>query len=375
MAFLSKVRSLSLRVFWRPLGGESTSAAREIRPLTRLRVFALVKDPGTTTWHQEVLRRIRECTDKRLRAHARTCEVHLRYEARTDSDTTTPSIFALIGYSADEAEDRARFADIPHSELVFIERPRPELTPRKSASLLRAKPQIVHPDDLEIALDKAILRLKMRHAGLTCQEIPESGLEEYFRLRYRVYKPLGYIRKDYDATTAQMELNYSDRWALPLGIYSGDALIACARLVSGFGELNDYMQYIDRVVQTQQDSTLRIAAQVPLTQEFTYDVLEEFPGLVGYYRQLVRGKVQKVELSRVIVDPACQGCGLGEVLVDTSLALAKSKHLSLMFLACLEKHKQFYERSGFKAIQGLESPNFGVIPGPAIVMEKNLAKR
>lgn len=57
--------------------------------------------------------------------------------------------------------------------------------------------------------------------------------------------------------------------------------------------------------------------------------------------------MRSAEVSRVIVAPEHRGEGLGEVLVDSLLSLARLQRLQVLFLACHMNLQGFYERVAF----------------------------
>ena len=206
------------------------------------------------------------------------------------------------------------------------------------------------------------------------REIRNSELDQYFRLRYEIYRPLGYIPPELDAADARWELHWSDRWSLPFGVFarSGE-LVGCARLVSEYGLLNDYGDVIERILAEKRDPVLGKCWRLPAQPTYPFDLLTPFAEFERYYRKLVRQQVCKAEVSRVMRLPQWRGQRLGEVIVDSLVAEAARRQIHLLFLACREEHQGFYGRSGFTTIPEMRCDRFATFPVPAVAMQRWLA--
>ena len=100
--------------------------------------------------------------------------------------------------------------------------------------------------------------------------------------------------------------------------------------------------------------------------------MASFPTFRHYYRDLVRTRTPKAEVSRVIVAPEHRGKGLGEVMVDSLVSYARVHQIRVLFLACIAEHRRFYERCGFRAIPDMECDEFVNVGVPAIGMQRRL---
>jgi len=98
----------------------------------------------------------------------------------------------------------------------------------------------------------------------------------------------------------------------------------------------------------------------------------EFPGFRAKFRSLVQNRTNVAEVGRVAVDPEHRGHCLSEVLVDTAVSLAESRHISCLFLACHEELSPLYAKCGFQPVVGLRSTKFFNIKLPSIVMERQI---
>jgi ribosomal protein S18 acetylase RimI-like enzyme len=243
-----------------------------------------------------------------------------------------------------------------------------------SASLLSCT-RCVTRVRLREALRKSILRARAKQYVRPRVLESDDDLERYFRLRYLVWKELGYLAQEKDVPQIGWELDYTDRTSLPLGLFAADgSLVACGRLVRGIGE--EYPGYVARINRLIEASGRRAARDwfaypsYRMTQPF--DVLEAFERFPQYYRGLVRGELFKAELSRVIVRPEDRRRGLGEALVDSLVSLARAHGTDLLFLACRKEHGRFYRKCGFRAIPEMAADRFLRIQTPVIAMDRPL---
>jgi GNAT superfamily N-acetyltransferase len=263
--------------------------------------------------------------------------------------------------------------DLPApAEIIVLTRPADGLPHKMPLATLLHHPKLVAWHDPIAAARKAILRLRTRCYSRIRTLTSDSDWRAYFSLRYQVWKQLRYIPRDKDCPESQWELDYTDRTAEPVGAFTTDGrLIGCARLVRGIGNEDPRrVSRIERLIAERRDPCLEGNFEYPRSLNHPYDILESFPKFREYYRELVTRGIRKAEVSRVIVHRNHQGSGLGEVLVDSLVALARARGIDVLFLACVRKHEHFYERSGFLAIEGLQCGRFVNVRVPAIAMER-----
>lgn len=287
----------------------------------------------------------------------------------------SPEKFILVplGYTQGDVVDRLN-DDLLHKLEIIIRPPRPgpEINERPSASLLDDR-HIVNVQDILPALRKSLLRLRLKNR-IRIQEIKaDDDFRQYFSLRYRVWSQMGYLPPEQDCPATQWELNFADRTAYPLGAFARDgSLIACARLVSPLGQDAHHLGLIERLVRATGDPKLAANLKYPERLTHPYDLLESFEGFGAYFSRLIRRRIRHAEVSRVIVAPEHRKEGLGEVLVDSLLSLARQWHLKVLFLACHMQLKGFYERCGFQVLPGLECERFAGVNASAIGMAREL---
>jgi GNAT superfamily N-acetyltransferase len=189
----------------------------------------------------------------------------------------------------------------------------------------------------------------------------QHELLDYFRLRHRIYKIMGYLDAATENTASQMEIDWCDKISLHIGGYRRDSeqrqsLVGTARVVVGTAAdarqrpplLASYDEWVTRLAG--QDPVLRQALirgvlplQLPIFQS---------QGLCKVFREALQRNEVCGELSRVIVTEDYRGTGLSGRLVKFALAEAAKIGVNRMFLECLDIHESLYCRLGFKRIEG-----------------------
>lgn len=285
------------------------------------------------------------------------------------------SILVPLGYRKSDVVDRLNDELLRKLEII-IRPPRPGLKPEidepPDASLLEDR-HIVNVQDPLPALRKSLLRLRFRDRIRVRELASEDDFRQYFSLRYRVWKPMGYLPAEQDCPASQWELNFTDRAAYPLGVFTREGtLIACARLVLPLGQDSHHLRLIHKLVTATGDPKLAANLEAPKGLRQLLDLLDSFRGFHEYFKRLIRSNLRAAEVSRVIVAPEHREEGLGEVLVDSLVSLARQRQLQMLFLACHQRHKGFYERSGFYVLPGLECERFAGVNAPAIAMARKL---
>lgn len=227
--------------------------------------------------------------------------------------------------------------------------------------------------DIAAALRKELVRWR-NHSLIVRELVTIDDLRQAFALRYAIWTSEGYVPPARNAFCARLELDYTDRTAVAVGAFTAaGSLVGCARIVRQLGaEARGQVTKIDAIVRDAGDPVLRRNFAYPPTLVHPFDLLEAFPGFRAYYHQLVVKKLEKGELSRVIVDPTWRGSRLSELLVDRMIEIARREHVDIVFLACRAALQPLYEASGFRRIPGLTADRFGDIPVPSILMERSL---
>ncbi|HTP95855.1 MAG TPA: GNAT family N-acetyltransferase [Burkholderiales bacterium] len=204
-----------------------------------------------------------------------------------------------------------------------------------------------------------------------------ADLTAYLRLRYRVWTQLNYLRDERNCRSAQLEIDYSDRFSCALGAFARvdgeEHLIGGVRLIrESFDAQGSQSRLIDAVIAASNDDCLARAARRTAQDVYPSDLLPSFSQFRHIYQRWVQERLLKAELSRVIVHPDWRSRGIGEVLVDSAVAYARAQNLNLLYLACKGVHTRFYEASGFRVMPELKCDSFAGVNVPAVGMELRL---
>jgi len=307
----------------------------------------------------------------------------------------TKTLSLVHGHERDDLSRRICHArqstkDLPiEMILVTAQAAGKEATP--SASPMQEEPS-VSPNPLVGHLRKSLIKLRTRQIveirpfEAKDAEQARREYEGYFALRYKIWSELGYIKPERNAERCRLEVDYTDRSAWAVGAFTRDGrLVGCARLVRELGKENPFaVGIIQHIINKRDDPILRANFQFPRELAHPYDVLESFEGFREWYCQRRRQNRPMGELSRVIVDSETdangasrfQKKGIGEALVDSISYWADRCDVHTLFLACLEKHRAFYERCGYRAVcetRGgtqtmMRCDQFATVSVPAIAM-------
>ena len=291
-------------------------------------------------------------------------------------------IFVALGFGEPEVYQVLDPDEIAARRLsVVIRSPSAERRTRAYPSAAPCESTIfVTAEDPRHAIRKAVVRLAARDQVAIRELETESELESYFRLRYQVYREMGYIpaSRDYpddDRTTVRWDVSFTDRMSRPVGAFlPGGRMIGCARLVNVVGrEVPRFAKLIRKMIWEKNDRIAYRNFNYPERIEDPYDILSSFRAYRRHFRELVVNNITNAEVSRVIVAPEHRKQGIGEALVDTLVAMAEEKRIAVLFLGCLENHRQFYETCGFRKLDQLNCESFTDIGVPAIAMQRWLS--
>jgi GNAT superfamily N-acetyltransferase len=190
----------------------------------------------------------------------------------------------------------------------------------------------------------------------------QHELLNYFKLRHRIYKIMGYLTEEIENAPSQMEISWCDTIALHIGGYKQvkqgqEVLVGTARVVVGTVAepskrpplLASYERWIRALASSDpvlQQELVRgvLPFQLPIFQSMKlHDVLREAT------------KCDEVcgELSRVIVAEDYRGVGLSRRLVEFALDQAAKVGVGRVFLECLDIHEKLYNKLGFKRVEGV----------------------
>ena len=188
----------------------------------------------------------------------------------------------------------------------------------------------------------------------------EIELEQYFRLRHRVYRVMGYLKPNVEFARSGMEMDWCDTTALHIGAFEQDGqrenLIGTARVVS-VNPLDTRSDQWTRAL-ARGDTALRREVEkdaLGLVLPIFYSVRMKYP-----YKQLMTQEPNCGELSRVIVQDSHRGMGLSLALSRFAVLQATARGVSRLFLECLHLHAGLYRKLGFETMDGATGRVFGV---------------
>jgi ribosomal protein S18 acetylase RimI-like enzyme len=352
-----------------PFEGPWAAAAKRGSGSTRLplSIFVVCEDPAD----HDVLRRVREWayrgTDTGLTLEASVTRVAPRDVPELGERTHHPALVVaphrMSGTTQDRVRDTPALPTVRHGRTVDCDFP--------CASTVRTE-WLVNTRDLLPALRKTVMSLQLRRRCTVRPLLTPSDFEAYFALRYDVWRELDYIPEHRLSERTRWEIDYADRTAFPIGAFADDQLVGCARLVMEFGKESPCVTLIQDLLMKGADPTLLRNFQYPRLLTHPFDLLQSFPAFHAYYRRLLVAGVGKAEISRVIVRPSQRRCGLGELLVDMLIAIARAHGIARLFLACAETNAPLYQRSNFNVLPDMRTEHFVNVNAPAIAMERTV---
>jgi GNAT superfamily N-acetyltransferase len=190
----------------------------------------------------------------------------------------------------------------------------------------------------------------------------QHELMDYFKLRHRIYKIMGYLSEEIEHVPSQMEIDWCDTVALHIGAFvqgqeGNGSLAGTARVVVCSSEvtrkqplLSRYQAWVTTLAEC--DPVLkRLVSRGVLPLELP---IFQSQKLFGIMRESHRRKDVCAELSRVIVREDYRGMGLSNQLVDYALAEAAKVGVTRVFLECLALHEGLYGKLGFVRIPGAD---------------------
>lgn len=188
----------------------------------------------------------------------------------------------------------------------------------------------------------------------------EYELQRYFRLRFQVYRTMGYLDPRKERVPSQMEIDGSDTSAVHYGAFcqiKGQEQLAGAFriLLADAGEtvfaawtrnLLDSDQQLRSLVAGEQ-LTLRL----PIFQSQQLD---------DELYASIREQLLCAELSRVIVAEKFRGLGLSKLLVREAQQESLRQAVHDVYLECLRAHEPLYRCCGFETLPGKSGRVLGV---------------
>lgn len=193
----------------------------------------------------------------------------------------------------------------------------------------------------------------------------QSELHDYYALRHRIYRIMGYLDQDVERAPTRLEIDACDSCSLHLGAFDVtsdyEILAGTARLVIGSPDTQQLLRgntvrHTESLIKT--DPVIRnsvcyktLPLMLPVFQ--SQELNDELTAAMIY-------EWSCGELSRVIVDEPYRGVGLSSKLVATAIDLARQFGLHKVYLECLRMHVPLYQSLGFDVIPGKRGRVCGV---------------
>lgn len=196
----------------------------------------------------------------------------------------------------------------------------------------------------------------------------QTDLLDYFRLRHRIYKIMGYLREEIENAPTQMEIDWCDSISLHCAAYERlkggrERLAGTARVVVASSAsprrhadlLGMYRQWVTKLAAS--DPVLDLAIDRTLDLELP---IFHSQNLSHILKQSVDKDEVYGEMSRVIVAEDYRGGGLSRQLAEFAMQEAERAGVNHLFLECLELHEELYRGFGFQRIKGARGSVIGV---------------
>jgi N-acyl-L-homoserine lactone synthetase len=169
-----------------------------------------------------------------------------------------------------------------------------------------------------------------------------AELVESYRLRYEVYRELGYLQC---FNRSQLDIDPYDAGSIPFGAFDARSgmMIGTLRLITTECQ-PVYEHLINRILTEASDRELTDHARAPrprLLPSIVSDAAEQQIKVYNTESFAVH------ELSRFIVDPRHRGSGIARGLVLLGIAHAMRPAPAILIAGCLPEHNQMHARYGF----------------------------
>jgi predicted GNAT family N-acyltransferase len=188
----------------------------------------------------------------------------------------------------------------------------------------------------------------------------KAELRQYFLLRYRVYRIMGYLEPWAESAPTGMEINSGDTHALHMGAFvkdgAGEKLVGTVRVVSSVDSLDDRHERWTRSLAT---SDPILNTKVDLHDPLGLPVFASMDLDEKISDTLTKGETCG-ELSRVIVTEDFRGLGVSELLVWFAILQASERGVNQFLLECLPVHEKLYRKFGFQRMPGVTGRVIGV---------------
>jgi len=194
------------------------------------------------------------------------------------------------------------------------------------------------------------------HGPVTCEirALETVGeLIESYRLRYAVYRALGYLQH---SNESDLEIDSYDARSIPFGAFDAvsGAMIGTLRLITKVRQ-PEYDLAVLRVVAACDDEELAAQAFEPRPYALPSIVSADLERQIEAFNP--EGLIVH-ELSRTIVRPGHRGKGVSRGLVELGLAHASRLGPTVVIGGCLPAHLELYAKFGCQPVPQTELERF-----------------
>ncbi|HET9621391.1 MAG TPA: hypothetical protein VFP84_08505 [Kofleriaceae bacterium] len=188
-------------------------------------------------------------------------------------------------------------------------------------------------------------------------------LVESYRLRYDVYRDLGYIAEELDA---QLEIDEYDACAVPFGAFdvvTGE-MVGTLRLI--YGEVQPgYEALVRRILEDFGDDALITRAAAPIQRRLPSVLCDRIAAQLAACNT---GGFPLVELSRNITHPSRRGTGVARSMMELGIAYAMQHGPAFIVGGCMPEDLPMNARYGYQKLPGTDLDPFDHIGQIASVM-------
>lgn len=188
-------------------------------------------------------------------------------------------------------------------------------------------------------------------------------LLESYRLRYEVYRGLGYLAYPLES---KLEIDPYDLYAVPFGAFdlATGEMVGTLRLI--FNEVQPgYAALVRRVLEDSSDLDL-IARATASTHGHLPSVLS--PRIADRFATSNTGRFPLVELSRNITHPAHRGTGVARGMMELGLAHAMQHGPAFIVGGCMPEDLAMNARYGYQKLPNTDLDHFDHVGQIAAVM-------
>lgn len=220
----------------------------------------------------------------------------------------------------------------------------------EAMDLVLQRMDYICPPERKAELDSRNLTVRPLRAGNATE------FKEYFQMRHRVYRVMGYLEADVESASSRLEMNEADLHALHIGAFYRvryqQVLVGCARVVLSSGADQGLRHLCEQLA----SADPVISRRLNTADGLNLPIFQSHRGMNHIMRQVYRENQLCGELSRVVVGRDFRGAGIAKLLVDSGVRRAAQAGARRLFLECLEAHAPLYQRFGFKRLDGMVGP-------------------